>query len=268
MFQQRYPHITTLVAYGCSYTAGAELGDHLISPKAEITKRKKGLDHWYDNIIGTALYDKDPNLKRTVEEYELDHAWPSHVARALGLATSNRAIGGTSLGLAVWNFERDILERRVDAKNTLFVFGVTTADRIHLFGPSPANTLRMHGLAKEWHQGTILSIFTDAYLVWNHLQLLARLSALANQLDVVIAVFNMFGKFGNRVFQDYQIAPQDLVMFQHQQQQLEAAPGFFLLEPPMYSFITGPEEQLAFGHPTLAVHERYSKHVIDCLDRL
>jgi hypothetical protein len=268
MFKLRYPHITTLTAYGCSYTAGAELGDHLISPKAETIKRRKGLDHWYDNIMGIALY-KDPNLKSTVSAYELDHAWPSQVARALGLASNNQALGGTSLGMAVWRFEQDILERRVDPKQTLFVFGVTTADRIHLFRPSPAPTLRMRGPSskiKEWHEGTILSIFNDAYLVWNHLQLLARLSALAKQLDVTIAVFNMFG---NRNLQDYhQISARDLVMFQHQQQQLESAPGFFFLEPPMYSFVSGHEERLAFGHPTLAVHERYSKHVIDCLDRL
>lgn len=264
MFKQRFPHITTLAAYGCSYTAGAELGDHLILPSAEKVKRKQGFDHWWDKIVSTA----DPDLKLTADAYERGHAWPSQVAGALGMVSCNRACVATSLGSAVWLFEQDILEGRLDAKNTLFVFGVTTTDRLKLFKPTFHHTLRLRGPANrltEWHEGTIIDIFSDAFLLWNHLQLLARLSALAQQLDVAVAVFNMFDQ---HLIQDYKISDQDLAMFQHQQQQLTAAPGFFLQEPAMASFASGPEQRLAFGHPTLEVHERYSKHVIDCLDRL
>jgi len=124
MFKQRFPHITTLAAYGCSYTAGAELGDHLILPGAETIKRKQGFDNWWDLFTSCV----DAELKHTVNEHELYHAWPSQAARALGLVSCNRAQAATSLGLAVWRFEQDILERRLDAKNTLFVFGVTTTD--------------------------------------------------------------------------------------------------------------------------------------------
>ena len=264
MFKQRFPHITTLAAYGCSYTAGAELGDHLILPGAETIKRKQGFDNWWDLFTSCV----DAELKHTVNEHELYHAWPSQVARALGLVSCNRAQAATSLGLAVWRFEQDILERRLDAKNTLFVFGVTTTDRVKLFAPTPVSTLRLRGSAnrlKTWHEATIIDIFSDAYLLWNHLQLLSRLSVLAQQLGVVIAVFNMFG---NRGYQDYQIIAEDLAMFEHQQQQLNTAPGFFLLEPDMHSFVLAPEERLAFGHPALIVHERYSRHVVACLDRL
>jgi hypothetical protein len=263
MFKQRFPHITTLAAYGCSYTEGAELGCHLLNPNAETIKGEKGFGYWWDNFVKTA----DPDLKLTVAAYERDHAWPSQVARALGLGCDNRAQGGSSLGLAVWRFEQDILERRLDPKQTLFVFGVTTTDRVKLFDPSPTTTLRMRGHAnrlKNWHEGTIIDIFSDAFLLWNHLQLLSRLSALAQQLDATVAVFNMFG----RLIADHQISAQDLAMFQHQQQQLNTAPGFFLLEPSMNSFMIKPEHRLGLGHPALIVHERYSKHVVACLDRL
>lgn len=263
MFKQRYPHITTLAAYGCSYTEGAELGCHLINPNAETIKREKGFDYWWDNFVKTA----DPDLKLTVSAYERDHAWPSQAAGALGLTCINQALGGSSLGLAVWRFEQDILEGQIDPKQTVFVFGVTTTDRVKLFDPSPTNTLRMRGHSnrlKNWHEGTIIDIFSDAFLLWNHLQLLSRLSVLAQQLDVVVAVFNMFG----RTIEEHQIGAHDLAMFQHQQQRLYTAPGFFLLEPAMNLFITKPEQRLGLGHPTLEVHELYSKHVVSCLDRL
>ena len=263
MFKQRFPHITTLAAYGCSFTAGAELGDHLISPKAETVKRKKGTDHWW-RLFGNIT----PALMQNVIDYERSHSWPSRAAERLGLVSDNRAQNGTALGSAVWRFEQDLFNQRwADPTNTLFVFGVTTPDRVKLFELDPVRTLRIANpidQPKHWCMSTITDIFTDGLLIWNHLQLLERIAVLAQRLDLTIAVFNAFAP---RPLAYYHIVQQDLALIEHQRHYINTLPGFFLLEPSMTEFI-GEGERLGCGHPNALAHDRFAEHVVYCLDSL
>ena len=263
-FKQLYPHISTLSAYGCSLTAGGELGDHILTPDAEDIKRSRGYVYWANNVIDNA----DPELKQLWHDAELAGAWPKLTADLLGMQVVNNAQGGSSLGLSVWLFEQDILLGRVDPKTTLFVFGVTNIGRIKLFEPSPMSTLHMGnpiGKPRYWCERTIIDIVSDGFLLWNHLQLLERIHALAQRLDLKIAVFNMFEPMTPSQYET--IAQADLAVFQHQWDRLNTLPGFFLLEPSMSNFI-GHGETLGCGHPNAAVHARFAKHVVGCLNQL
>jgi hypothetical protein len=264
MFKQRYPHITTLAAYGCSFTAGAELGDHLLHPKAEGIKRKKGFDNWWNNVVANA----DHELKRKWWDAEQAGAWPKLSADLMDLDVVNNARGGTALGSAVWQFEEDILLGRLDPKTTLFVFGVTNVPRIKMFKPSPINTLRIGnptGKPRYWCDRTITDIVTDGYMLWNHLQLLERIYMLAQRQDLKLAAFNMFAPLHPTQYDT--IIREDLPLFKYQYDRLNTLPGFFLEEPSMSNFIR-EGEQLGLGHPNHAVHARFAQHVVNCLDRL
>ena len=258
MFKQRFPHITTLAAYGCSFVGGGELGDHILSPDAENIKRRKGADHWWNFVEHS-----DPALLKLFHAAEQAGAWPKLAADLLNLTADNQAVGGTSLGLALWLFQEDLRLARLDPKTTLYVFGVTTPLRIQLFKPNSMATLTL-GNPQHWCERTITDIFTDAYILWNHLQLLERISMLAKRWDLTIAVFNMFPPLHPS---QSDIAANQLPLIQHQHDYVNQLPGFFLLEPSMSDFIR-PEELLAFGHPNAAVHARFAEHVIGCLNRL
>ena len=262
MFKDRYPHITTLAAYGCSITAGAELADYMLDPKAELIKRRRGFEYWWDFITSC-----DPKLLDQWRAAEQASAWPKLTADLMDLKVVNRAAGGTSLGLSLWLFYEDVLFGRLDPKTTLFVFGVTNPQRIHLFKPSPITTLRVGaavGQPKNWCKATITDIFTDSYLLWNHLQLLERISVLAQRMDLNIAAFNMFP---NVPLAEYRIDRNELRLMQYQYDLVNAQKGFFFAEPGLEEFIR-PEERMGCGHPNHAVHARYAQHVAQCLNRL
>lgn len=264
IFRDRFPLITTLSAYGCSFTAGAELGDHILTPKAEAIKRRKGFDNWWNNVVANA----DPELKRQWRAAEQAGAWPKLAADLMDLDVVNNARGGTSLGAAVWQFEEDVLLGRLDPKTTVFVFGVTNVPRIKLFAPSPMGTLRIGnpvGKPQYWCDRTITDIVTDGYMLWNHLQLLERIHNLAQRLDLKLAVFNMFAPLHPAQYDT--ITQDDLPLIEYQWDRLNTLPGFFLLEPSMSNFII-PGEFLGCGHPNHAVHARFAEHVTRCLDRL
>ena len=264
MFKQRYPHITTIAAYGCSFTAGAELGDHILTPKAEAIKRRKGFDNWWNNVVANS----DPELKQQWGEAEQAGAWPKLTADLMDLDVVNRARGGTALGSAAWQFEEDLLLGRLDPKTTLFVFGVTNVPRIKMFKPCPITTLRIGnptGKPRYWCDRTITDIVTDGYMLWNHLQLLERIHTLAQRLDLKLAMFNMFAPVPPAQYDT--IIQEDLPLFEHQWDRLNTLPGFFLEEPSMSNFIR-EGEMMGLGHPNHAVHARFAEHVTRCLDRL
>ena len=189
----------------------------------------------------------------------------------MDLAVDNRAAGGTSLGLSLWLFQEDVLGGRLDPKTTLFAFGVTHPQRINLFRPSPVNTLRLGGARsvgrpKYWCDRTITDIFTDGFLLWNHLQLLERISILAQRHNLTVAVFNMFDPV-LPAKTTAGMAPSQLPLLEYQHNYVNSLQGFFLEEPSM-SNLTQPEEFLGCGHPNHASHARFAQHVVGCLDRL
>jgi hypothetical protein len=234
----------------------------LLDPKAELIKRRRGFDYWWDFTSKC-----DPALLKQWRAAEQAAAYPKLAADLLDLAVDNRAAGGTALGLSLWLFYEDVLMGRLDPKTTLFVFGVTNPQRIHLFKPSPTGTLRIGSPVarpKNWCNTTITDIFTDSYLLWNHLQLLERISVLAQRMDLTVAAFNMFPNFP---LAEYHIDRNELRLMQYQYDLVNAQKGFFFQEPSMSEFIQ-PGEFLGCGHPNHAVHERFARHVVGCLDRL
>lgn len=113
-----------LVAYGCSWTAGSELQDHIALKMSETEcdnlKKKLGL-HGFGN-----RYDK------IIRNRGAEVAWPAELGRRANLPVVNRAAGGASVEYSLYHFQKDIQLRQVTS-DSLVIVGLTTPDRQLVF---------------------------------------------------------------------------------------------------------------------------------------
>jgi len=90
-----------IIAYGCSFTAGQELGDAEILGKThdevDRLKAEYGLgDKAYRKVYG--------GLAREAEAHGKTLAWPSQLAKKVNIPCSNRAVNGSNISNVMFRF--------------------------------------------------------------------------------------------------------------------------------------------------------------------
>ena len=201
-------------------------------------------------------------------QLELNSAWPAIVAQHYQVDFLNRARGGSSLAESLLAFEKDLVKDPDLANNTLFVFGITNSSRILKFNSVCSRTL-MLSIPEYWPDPTldlytVLELWDDNALMWQHLQLLQRLLAVADRAGAAVLIFDSMGYLGGRLwYQLSNIAPYMLPLFDHVWDQIIADPRMCVEQS-----LQGQQPQLFHGlrHPKISMHRSFSQYVIDCID--
>lgn len=122
-----------IVAYGCSFTGGGELGDHFFFPKksiAEVNQIKKKLGQEGFNQLPEVIKNTGPTYS---EHKGKELAWPAVLADYFNVEYKNRAIGGSSLGHAIYHLETDMsrpdLDFGISPDADLIIVGLTHSNR-------------------------------------------------------------------------------------------------------------------------------------------
>jgi hypothetical protein len=259
---------TRIQSYGCSYVAGVELFDHLIDPKADLIKRKRGFIDWITNYVNVL---PDGRMAE-IDSMGRASAWPAIVAQHYQVDFLNRARGGSSLAESLLTFERDLVEDPNLVNNTLFLFGITHNDRILKFSSLKIQTF-MLSMPDLWRDSrldhrTALELWDETALTWQHLQLLQRLLAVADRSGAAVLIFDSMGFTGNRVWHRKmrgisQPYPYMLPMFDHVWDQIIADPRMCVDQNLQNQ---PPQVFHGLGHPTISMHQSFSQYVINCID--
>lgn len=242
-----------LVSYGCSFTAGDELLDHELDPRADKIKRKQGISHWQTLRRQLVAHDRDQHNLR-----QRQLAWPGHVARQLCLELDNRARGGHSLAHGVYAYERDRSQARI-LDTDLVIVGMTCPYRdIHMpdrSGPPQSWIIPDidHWPNPQWHRPTVLDLHTDRRLYLRHTDHLLRLISFPNVYLVDIFGFDL-DRFSDPVI--------------HERLAEISRSGRLLPVANMASMIQGDREKHGGHHPRLVVHERFAGYVTAELGKL
>jgi len=257
---------TRIQAYGCSYTAGVELFDHLIDANADLIKHDKGYVYWAnycDNTVSLALRERVGQLERA-------NAWPAIVAQHYAVGCSNKARGGASLAESLLDFEQDLFKNPHHVNNTLFVFGITNNTRILKFNREKAPYSLILTLPKHWRDPrldpyTALELWDDTALTWQHLQLIQRLLAVADRAGAAVLLFDMMGFLRDQSWWrgKENIAPYMLDLFDHVWNQITSDPRVCLEQSLQRQ---RPLSLHGGGHPKKSMHKTFSQYVIDCID--
>lgn len=260
---------TRIQSYGCSYTAGAELFDHLIDPKADAIKRKRGFLDWLNNHVHSHTLE----FVAHIWELERNSAWPAIVAQHYQVDFLNNAKGGSALAMSLLAFEQDLITNPELVNDTLFVFGITNSSRILKFNSEQAQTL-MLAMPECWRDPrldlyTVLDLWDETAITWQHLQLLQRLLAVADRAGAAVLIFDMMGYLrGPSWRQPPAMAmaaphPYMLTTFDHVWNQIIADPRM-CVEQSLQGQL--PASFHGLGHPTISMHQSFSQYVIDQID--
>lgn len=242
-----------IVSFGCSHTAGAELLDHEVSSDAERIKRKKGLHYWLQHH----RWPHDLHDELTKREGQL--AWPAQVAASLGWSVQNHALGGKSLSDCVYRLEQTMYRGEITAEDLILV-GVPDYSRVLTWEDPhrPCSWQVAQPLSwpsSQWDQRTLLTVYTDSQLLWQHLTALLRLTQISDRLQGKVRLFEMTGQNMDPL----QDMPKD-THFWHQWQEIMAS-GHCLFDRSLASFQLDNEWHSG-GHHRLVVHQRFAQWVV------
>lgn len=191
--------INRLVAYGCSYTAGAELADADYIPgltldQINLEKTLLGNSEFYKKYFGNW---RTAEHGIAIRENEISRAWPAKLIKELDLSWSylNRARSGSSMQEIVATLEYDLYNGII--KDTdLVIIGITSDARVLKFDDNGyAQSLVCSDLDDRWRSRLMRDLFiqefaNDYWLLYNWYQSI-------NYIDMLSK------KFNGRILQQY-----------------------------------------------------------------
>ena len=175
--------INRIVAYGCSFTSGDELCDHIVLENADYFKKALGKDaymQYFFNNVPSSIRDNLPARQRKA-------SWVGSLAGNLNLEVDNRAIAGSSLLTILWNILRDLESGKITSTDFVIV-GTTTLARSIYFDQTSEKSV-LHSYPSSWPLhlkdnptaiNNILDFLNPMYMHYNYYVTLSAILRLAN----------------------------------------------------------------------------------------
>jgi hypothetical protein len=176
-------------SYGCSITAGTELGDAaLLGMTDEQLKQFVKANQ----IVGTQdLYSKLGATNKTIgliNTVNASFSWPNYVAEHFNIPLYNRAIGGSSLSSATHEILKD-LHASIINDDDLILVGITGPGRWFQYsdnGKTAGGVVGQYSWPNtplEYQKQLEQNFFNRHNLMYNHYKELAFISNLSDRLN-------------------------------------------------------------------------------------
>jgi len=255
--------IDNVISFGCSFTAGDELMDSAIHPDSDTIKKTQGLFYWKEQ------YAHKKTKEMGLEEQRL--SWAGQVAKKLELSFTGRAVGGSSMMCSLLELERAIANNEV-TPTTLVLFGTTTKERTVYFNkarPRPTSVLLNYPEFwpnQTWDQKTILKMYNDGYLIYNHLMCLHRLIQLSEMLNNRIKVVQVVRTL-NFKEDSYDISKDDVKLMQYKYYEIFDHKNFYG-DRDLFEFCSIHDKKGDMhggNHPKSYVHEKFANYILSQL---
>lgn len=248
----------TALGFGCSFTAGTELLDHLIHAKADQIKRRQGWQHFDKHHA--RLHPR----RHMFIERQRHMTWAAKVAEGLAMSYQCQAQAGQSLAETLFLVEQQIHDRVPD----LMLIGATTPNRSIDFQKPGVRSWLLNlphtWPNQSWHRPTVMDLFSDEHNLWLHLGYLLRLTSLADRIGhhrMIIAFMNDIGRELEILEQQRQ--PTDwLFVFQRRWQEIIEHPSVFSGDSLLGLCNADGSDQHGLYHPKLVIHRRLAGLVL------
>ena len=237
--------ITQLWAYGCSFTGGSELMDHVLSQDAESIKLQHGHRYWLEQHRSTLT-------QQQFEQQEKQQVWAAEIARRHSLEYHNHARNGSGMAEIVDTVEKHWHQGALDDPQILIVVGITVSTRLMTWRHGVMETIFLSDLPDHWHQPTVIDFCSDEWLTHQHLGHLLRLVQISNCLNGRLKMFDMMG-----ITQDLVHIQTPRHSFHSRWQEIRQSGHAHFDLSLMDTMKRG--EQHGGSHPTVAVHQRFAR---------
>jgi hypothetical protein len=190
--------IGRIVSYGCSFTAGQELGDaEILQIDVDVLDKRKVIAG-----VGNpdAIY-QTREMQKKCDDHSLTFSWPTHLAKKIDVSCWNRAYLGTSLADAAFRLTHDI-ERGLIRDNDLIIVGVTCPTRFSFLSRGDNHMItkmlavRKHWPSKEVYEFMVAKWGTNNNIIWEHAKHLKYLDLLSDsfggRIKMVTTVYSWY----------------------------------------------------------------------------
>jgi hypothetical protein len=172
-----------IVAYGCSFTAGSELMDHV--------HLKMSFDKC--NEIKQRMSSSLKNVRKFIDYFKIEeadalnrqHSWVAYLSRKLNKPFENRAEGGSGLDQIYFKIYTD-LNAGLISKNDLVIVGLTGISRIVTFNHDKVQSLLLGWQISEKNSDDkkLIELLTDEWLIFNYYKTLKLLIQLSDKINI------------------------------------------------------------------------------------
>lgn len=180
--------IERVLAYGCSWTAGDELMDHVhmgisFDRCNTIKKMFIATGRTHENL--TRFNDKYGLNTPEVIELNKRNSWAGQLAALLGKPFENRAVGGSSMDTIYFKIYNDYHAGKI-LPTDLVLVGLTTMARTIRFNKILVLSLQLgyHATYENIEDRSLIELFNDDYLVFNYSKTLLNLAALKSRMNI------------------------------------------------------------------------------------
>jgi len=250
-------NINRIIAYGCSYTAGDEIMDHValgISfeecnqlKREYLLKNEKSPNH-------TSKFKKDFNI-RWDDPLHRNSSWAGQLAKLMNVSFENRATNGSGLDEQYFKIHHDYAQGLI-LKDDLVLIGLTSMNRMIDFR-SKTTTLISKNIPDDSGSRLLLDIYNDDYIVFHYFKTLDLFNGLRSKMRLLMQpmVDHMLPYQLNRLnVPNTRIFAKDIWKNSISNILL---PEDYLRSP----IVNGVKNKCAFGHPTLESHTELAEKI-------
>lgn len=262
--------ITRIVAYGCSFTAGDELMDHVTMgvgfEECNEIKRKYLGKNTYGAVkknVPMAMGDFYKDYGDRLDDRLCGNSsWAAQVADMLGVPVVNRAIKGSGLDEHYFGIYRD-WHKGLIQDGDLVLVGLTSMDRMPDFRLNRHRphcyTLLSRFIPNDSSSGLLLDVYNDDFQVFQYFK---TLQSLANLNSKITVMMQPMGVWPLAQYLDL------LVRLGLTYTREYAAQIWQECEPHIVSelILDRTLPMCGFGHPSLAAHDKLAKELVPILD--
>ena len=174
--------IKRILAYGCSFTAGAEIMDHVVMGVSFEECNRQKLNYLKNNKSPYS-FNQDFNIEWN-NPLGRNSSWPAQLADLLGLEFENRARNGTSLDDHYLKIYNDYNQGLI-LEDDLVLVGLTTMNRMIDFRSNEKiATLMLRDIPYEASSKLLLDICNDDYLVFQYFKTLILLNGFNSKMQL------------------------------------------------------------------------------------
>jgi hypothetical protein len=187
----RMNKINRIVAYGCSYTAGDELMDHVVMGVTfeKCNDIKQQYLDTYSRNCAISYFRKDFKKISHYQNAYRNRTWAAQLAKRLNINFENRAVNGSGPDEHYFRIYNDLVNGLINDSDLILV-GLTSMDRIIDFRPIRAmphnNTLISASIPEEEGSRLFIELFNDDFTVYNYCKNIHLLHCLSSKINLLM----------------------------------------------------------------------------------
>jgi len=273
-----------IISYGCSFTAGSELGDAEFLGMTEqewnkLIKKHSAHSNWELFTVGMNLSNDNANaLQKDIYTYNLSKSWPNYVAQYFHIPLVNRAAPGASLSFMVSRILTDLHNSDI-TDDDLILVGLPAPARwfqykddgtsvYGVFGHPWINSKRFDPM---YQQQIEQHFFNNHNMFYNYCKDIAFLSLLSDKLNSRIKLCcAMITEERNREFYREELKQKHFNDHFNMCFDIAKLSNHYISETDCLwpKGEIKPDTHHIFGHPRVEYHEQFANNMIKKLEEM